>query len=70
MFFDYNEDKEIKWKRIERKIYSPFWRFIHNFFAHPLMAIYRPLGERFHEWTAEKMYKVRETKSLTLSDKD
>lgn len=69
MFFDYNK-KENNWIRIERKIYSPFWRFVHNFFAHPLMAIYRPLGERMHEWTAEKMYKERLNKKATISNSD
>ena len=48
-----------KWKRVERRIYSPFWRAMHNIIAHPMLAIYRPLGEALHEFTARKMYEPR-----------
>ena len=49
-------DEQGQWKRIERTIHSPFWRAMHNLIAHPMLAIYRPLGERLHEWTATRMY--------------
>ena len=51
--------KKLKWKRVERRIYSPFWRAMHNLIAHPMLAIYRPLGEYLHEFTARKMYEPR-----------
>ena len=59
-----------KWKRIERRIYSPFWRAMHNLIAHPMLAIYRPWGDRLHEWTAKHMYKPRGTLSPVISDND
>jgi len=64
------EVSELEWKRIERRIYSPFWRAIHNLFAHPMLAIYRPWGERLHEWTAEKMYRQRGDKPPIITDAD
>ncbi len=48
--------KETRYIRVRRIIHSPFWNKIHNLFAHPMIAIYRPWGERLHNWTAEKMY--------------
>lgn len=49
--------EEAKYIRVRRVIYSRFWNVIHNVIAHPMLSIYRPLGEILHEWTAEKMYK-------------
>jgi hypothetical protein len=49
-------DGKGEWKRIERVIHSPFWRAMHNLIAHPMLAIYRPLGERLHDYTATRMY--------------
>jgi hypothetical protein len=50
------DEKRQRYIRVRRIIHSPFWNFIHNLIAHPLIAIYRPWGERLHNWTAEKMY--------------
>lgn len=55
MWFDYDKEKN-RYIRIKRPIYSQFWRFVHNTVAHPMLAIYRPWGQKLHEWTAEKMY--------------
>lgn len=43
-------------KRIERPIRHKGWQFLHNFIAHPLLAIYRPWGAKLHEYTAVRMY--------------
>lgn len=48
--------RDKKYVRVRRKIYSKFWRAIHNLIAHPMLVVYRPLGEWLHEWTATKMY--------------
>jgi hypothetical protein len=52
--YDQEEKKYIRTKRI---IWSKFWLAIHNLIAHPMLTIYRPLGEWLHEYTAERMYK-------------
>lgn len=49
--------KDNEWRRIERPVFSRFWRAIHNLVAHPLLALYRPLGLILHEYTANRMYK-------------
>jgi hypothetical protein len=59
-----------EWKRIERKIYSPFWRAIHNVVAHPLLFLYRPLGDRLHEYTATKMYEPKPGVTPKTTDTD
>lgn len=59
-----------RWKRVERRIYSPFWRFAHNVVAHPMLAFYRPWGEKLHEWTANKMYEPRDGLSPIVTDND
>lgn len=69
MFFDYNEEKD-EWKRIKRPVYSKFWRVMHNFVAHPMLAVYRPLGQKLHDWTAEKMYKKPHSKAKPISQED
>jgi hypothetical protein len=51
-----DEDEHGQWQRVERTIRSPFWRAMHNLIAHPMLSIYRPLGERLHDWTATRMY--------------
>lgn len=51
------KNEAIIWRRIERPVYSRIWRVIHNLIAHPLLAIYRPIGQKLHDYTAEKMYK-------------
>lgn len=63
-------DQEGEWRRIKRKIYSPFWRGIHNLVAHPMLTIYRPLGERLHEYTARKMYEPRLGVDPDVTDSD
>jgi len=69
MFFDYNEEKEEKkWRRIKRPVFSKFWRVVHNVVAHPMLAVYRPWGQRLHEWTAEKMY--HQPKSASTQNKN
>lgn len=50
------DKKEKRYVRVKRIIHSPFWNRVHNLVAHPMLAIYRPWGERLHDWTAEKMY--------------
>jgi hypothetical protein len=62
-------NQEGEWVRIERKIHSPFWRAIHNLVAHPLLTLYRPLGEKLHDYTAERMYEDNGRKP-EISDKD
>lgn len=32
-----------------------FCWYVHNLVAHPLMVLCPPLGDRLHEWTAERM---------------
>ncbi len=59
----------VVWKRIKRPIYSKWWRFVHNLIAHPLMAVYRPVGEPFHDWTAKQMYKDNGS-NPTVTDND
>jgi hypothetical protein len=59
-----------EWKRIERKIYSPFWRAAHNLIAHPLLAIYRPWGDKLHEYTADKMYEPNDKYTEVVTDND
>ena len=59
-----------KWKRVQRRIYSPFWRGMHNLIAHPMLAIYRPLGEALHEFTARKMYEPRGGLPPIVTDND
>ena len=59
-----------EWRRVQRRIYSPFWRFLHNALANPMLAIYRPWGERLHEWTEKKMYEPRGDLPPIVSDKD
>ena len=61
------EDGE--WVRIERKIHSPFWRGVHNLVAHPLLTLYRPWGEKLHDYTAERMY-ADNGRPPVVSDKD
>ncbi len=56
MFHDQNVDT-LEFVRINRRIYSQWWRGVHNLIAHPMLTIHRPLGEWLHEFTAEKMYK-------------
>ena len=68
--FESTDKTYSEWKRVQRRIYSPFWRFIHNLIAHPLLAICRPIGERLHEFTAKKMYEPRGTLPLIVSDDD
>ena len=63
------QEPEEEWKRIERKIYSGRWRAVHNLIAHPLLAIYRPLGEKLHEYTAERMYRPNGEKPI-ITDND
>jgi hypothetical protein len=53
MVFDRRDRRYI---RVRRVIHSRLWNTIHNLIAHPLIAIYRPWGERLHNWTATKMY--------------
>tara|TARA_R110002110_G_scaffold121824_5_gene297768 strand:+ start:804 stop:1085 length:282 start_codon:yes stop_codon:yes gene_type:complete len=53
MVFDRYEKRYI---RVRRVIHSRFWNIVHNLIAHPMIAIYRPWGEKLHNWTAEKMY--------------
>ena len=59
-----------KWKRVERRIYSPFWRAMHNIIAHPMLAVYRPWGEALHEFTARKMYEPQGGLSPIITDND
>jgi hypothetical protein len=59
-----------KWRRVERRIYSRFWRAIHNLIAHPMLAIYRPWGEKLHKWTEDKMYTPKGNLPPIISDKD
>jgi len=66
MIWDYDK-QERRYIRDERTIHSPFWRAIHNLVAHPMLTIYRPLGVKLHDWTAEHMYKDKQ--SLTHVDK-
>lgn len=61
---------ESEWKRVKRRIYSPFWRFLHNTVAHPMLAICRPIGEKLHQYTADKMYKPKDGKDPIISDTD
>ena len=57
MLFNFRErDGKEEWKRIPRPVYSKFWRAVHNLIAHPMLAIHRPTGQKFHDWTAENMY--------------
>jgi predicted DCC family thiol-disulfide oxidoreductase YuxK len=58
------------YRRVARKIHSQRWRLVHNLIAHPLLAIYRPWGERLHEWTAEKMYEPRPGSPGERTDND
>jgi len=69
MFHDYNA-KENQWYRIRRPIYSKRWRTVHNLIAHPLMAVYRPLGERLHDFTAKKMYEKKPGRNPIWTDSD
>lgn len=46
--------------RIERPIRSKFWQALHNCIAHPMLTIYRPLGVKLHQYTADKMYEGEE----------
>jgi hypothetical protein len=50
------DQEERKYIRVKRVIHSKFWLAVHNLVAHPMLAIYRPLGEWLHEYTAKKMY--------------
>lgn len=59
-----------QWRRIERRIYSPFWRAMHNLIAHPMLAVYRPWGEWLHEWTADRMYRPTDGRSPIVSAND
>jgi hypothetical protein len=59
-----------EWKRIERKIYSKWWRAAHNLIAHPFLTIYRPWGEWLHAYTANKMYEPRVDVNPTVTDSD
>ncbi len=59
-----------EWRRVTRRIYSPFWRAVHNMVAHPLLTIYRPLGEYLHELTAVRMYKQHGDWPPIVSDND
>lgn len=34
---------------------KPFWTFIHNVIAHPLLALNTRWSHRFHDWTANRM---------------
>ena len=62
--------KGIEFQRIERRIYSPFWRVIHNLVAHPMLVVHRPTGERLHNYTADKMYEPRDGLSPIITDHD
>jgi len=66
----FTKPPEGEWRRIKRKIYSPFWRGVHNLLAHPLLTIYRPLGEKLHDYTARKMYEPRPDVEPTETDHD
>ena len=61
---------ETKYHRIVRPVYSKFWRAIHNLIAHPMLAIYRPWGQKLHDWTAEKMYTPIEGRTPINTDSD
>lgn len=58
--------EESLWRKTERPVYSRFWRAVHNVVAHPLLALYRPLGLRIHEYTANKMYKDNGKKPINV----
>lgn len=58
--FKRNAEEEREWRRIERPIQSSWWQAMHNMVAHPLLTIYRPWGERFHAYTAARMYEGEE----------
>ena len=32
-----------------------FWYSVHNLIAHPLLVLWPPLGNRLHDWTADRM---------------
>ena len=64
------ESEEEQWKRIERRIYSRWWRAAHNLLAHPLLTVYRPWGEKLHDYTAEKMYEPRPGIEPVVTDND
>lgn len=39
------------------KVKSRFWDVMHNCIAHPLLVLLpEKLGDRLHDWTAEKAY--------------
>ena len=59
-----------EWKRIVRPVYSGFWRNVHNLVAHPMLAIYRPLGQKLHDYTAERMYEERPGVTPINTDSD
>ena len=61
---------EGEWRRIERPIYSKFWRGIHNLIAHPLLTIHRPTGQRLHDYTARKMYTPQPGVNPDVTDND
>ena len=60
----------VGYRRVRRRIYSRFWRAMHNLIAHPWLVICRPIGEFFHEFTAEQMYAPRGNKPPIMSDTD
>lgn len=31
------------------------WWIVHNLVAHPLLVLCPPLGDRLHDWTADRM---------------
>lgn len=78
MFHDYkpppkplfDPEPEGEWQSIERRIYSRWWRAAHNLLAHPLLTIHRPLGEKLHDYTAQKMYEPRPDVDPVVTDND
>ncbi len=48
--------KAQRYIRVKRIIHSPFWRAMHNLFAHPLKVLIPRLGDWLHDYTAAKMY--------------
>jgi hypothetical protein len=65
-----DETPPVGWQRVQRRIYSPFWRAMHNLVAHPWLVICRPIGEFLHEFTAERMYTPKGDKPPIVSDAD
>lgn len=48
---------------VRRVIHSPFWRAMHNLFAHPFLVLLPPLGRWLHEYTRFRMYEGPQTLS-------